>query len=169
MVTIRLARRDDLPLLAPIERAAGALFASVGLDEVANDEPFSEAEQERYLSRARLWVATVGDAVVAYAAASVVDGEAHLDQVSVHPDHGRKGSGAALVERVCDWGRAEGFDAITLTTYRDLAWNGPLYERLGFEVLRDDELGPELAAIRADERARGLNVQPRVAMRRGLA
>jgi hypothetical protein len=43
-----------------------------------------------------------------------------------------------------------------------------LYRRYGFDDLGDDELGPELLEIRAGERVRGLDVQPRVAMRRWL-
>jgi hypothetical protein len=31
---------------------------------------------------------------------------------------------------------------MTLTTYRDLAWNGPFYARLGFVEIEPDEAGP---------------------------
>jgi hypothetical protein len=47
-------------------------------------------------------------------------------------------------------------------------WNGPLYARYGFGVIEERDLGVELAAIRADERRRGLDVRPRIAMRRLL-
>jgi hypothetical protein len=57
-----------------------------------------------------------------------------------------------------------GHPAVTLTTYADVRWNQPLYEHLGFRVLNDDEIGPELRAIRATEHARGLDVSPRVCM-----
>jgi hypothetical protein len=43
---------------------------------------------------------------------------------------------------------------------------GPWYRRLGFRPLADAALGPELAAIRRRETARGLDVVPRLAMRR---
>jgi hypothetical protein len=44
----------------------------------------------------------------------------------------------------------------------------PLYARYGFRVIEERDLGVELAAIRADERRRGLDARPRTAMRRVL-
>ncbi len=165
--TIRPPHRDELPALRDIELAAGRLFADVGLYAVADDEPYSLDELTAYLDADRIWVATVDDRPAGYATVSVVDGEAHLDQVSVDPTHGRRGIGRTLVAQCCAWAAAEGHRAITLTTYRDLEWNGPFYERCGFVVVPDDH-GPELAAIRAAERAAGLDVRPRVAMRRAV-
>ena len=49
--------------------------------------------------------------------------------------------------------------AVTLTTFRDVPWNAPYYERLGFRTLAADEITPGLAAIRAheaDSRARSV-------------
>jgi hypothetical protein len=56
---------------------------------------------------------------------------------------------------------------MTLTTFRDVPWNGPYYAALGFEVI--DDLSPELAAMREHERAIGDDdFGPRVAMRLAL-
>jgi GNAT superfamily N-acetyltransferase len=167
---IRPAGADELEGLHMIERASARLFTSVGLDIVANDEPDSIEVLAEHLALGRLWVA-VGEAgvPVGYAMTSEVDREGHLDQVSVNPDAGRLGIGTALVEHACDWAQDAGFDAVTLTTYRDVAWNGPFYARLGFEVVPEADVGPGVAAIRTAERARGLDVQPRVVMVRRLA
>ena len=62
----------------------------------------------------------------------------------------------------------QGRDAVTLTTYVDVPWNAPLYKRTGFVAVTDGECGPGLAAIREAERAAGLDVLPRTAMRRRL-
>lgn len=51
----------------------------------------------------------------------------------MHPEHGRRGIGGALVGSVCDWARASGIASVTLTTYREIPWNEPFYRRLGFE------------------------------------
>jgi GNAT superfamily N-acetyltransferase len=92
-----------------------------------------------------------------------VDGTPHIWQLAVHPDHGCRGLGRALVEAACHWARTEQFEAITLTTYRDDPWNGTSYESLGFVVM--DTLTPELSAIRKHERAIGDDdFGPRVAM-----
>ena len=63
---------------------------------------------------------------------------AHLEQLAVHPDHGRRGIGTALVEAVCAEAAARGFDRVTLRTFADIAWNGPFYARLGFTELVPD-------------------------------
>lgn len=166
---IRPARLADVDQICAIERRAGQAFATVGLAFVADDEPPTHAALQAHLDTASLWVAVdAHDQPIGYACAGDVDGEAHLDQVSVDPQHQRRGIGAALVERVCTWARDCGHGAITLTTYRDVPWNAPAYLRLGFVPLADDELGPELAARRRDERARGLDARPRLAMRRPL-
>jgi hypothetical protein len=57
---------------------------------------------------------------------------------------------------------------MTLTTFRDVAWNGPFYERLGF-VAVDTADSPGLASHREQELTLRLDDKgPRVAMRRAL-
>ncbi len=165
---LRAPTTAELPALREIERRAGRVFADVGLALVADDEPPPVEALSEHLAGGTIWVAVVDGRPVAYATASEVDGEGHLDQVSVDPDYSRRGLGRELIEFVCAWAAAKGAPAVTLTTYRDVPWNGPLYRRYGFEQLGDDELGPELQEIRRAERARGLDVQPRTAMRRWL-
>lgn len=165
---VRPPTEHELPELREIERRAGRVFADVGLAVVADDEPPPVEALSGHLGAGTIWVAVADGHPVAYATASEVDGEGHLDQVSVDPEYSRRGIGRDLIERVCGWAAAQGLPAVTLTTYRDLPWNGPLYVRYGFEPLSDDELGAQLREIRAGERARGLDVQPRVAMRRWL-
>ena len=40
-----------------------------------------------------------------------------------------------LVLQVCDWAAGNGYASVTLTTFRDVPWNMPFYERLGFRVI----------------------------------
>jgi GNAT superfamily N-acetyltransferase len=166
-VTIRLARPDDLPKLQEIERAAGELFREVGMPSVADDEPSSIAELAIYQDASRAWVSVdSGDEPVAYLLLDVLDGEAHIEQVSVHPAHGRQGLGKRLIDVVATWAVEHGFSALTLTTFVDVAWNGPYYSRLGFRPV--EQLSPGLRRIREHEAARGLDTWPRMAMRREL-
>jgi GNAT superfamily N-acetyltransferase len=92
----------------------------------------------------------------------------HVEQVSVDPEYGRRGIGSVLIEHVAGWARERGAPALTLTTYAEIAWNAPYYERLGFRRLADDELTPGLRRIRAAEAEHGLDRWPRLAMRRDL-
>jgi ribosomal protein S18 acetylase RimI-like enzyme len=166
---IRDARTDDLAALRDIERAAGRLFADIGMAEVAEDEPPSLEVLEGYRAAGRAWVAVnAGDEPVAYLIAEVVDGNAHIEQVSVHPDCARQGIGGALVERAIGWAIERELPAITLTTFVDVEWNAPYYERLGFRTLGEHELTPGLLRKRAEEAEHGLDKWPRVCMRRDL-
>lgn len=162
---MRAPRLDELERLRDIERAAGVLFAEAGMSEIAAHEPDSVEALARYVRAGRAWVVE-GDAdlPVGYAVVDVVDGNAHLEQISVHPDAGRRGLGTALVQHVCAWARDHGYPAVTLTTFADLPWNAPFYAKLGFGVLTEDELGPELRALRDDETAHGLDPDLRVCM-----
>lgn len=163
---IRKGRPADFESLQDVELAAGEMFADVGLGEAtAGDatsiEDFTECEKTGLL-----WVAVDGDdAPIGFAFVEIVDGQTHLDELSVHPGHGRRGIGAALVQTVIDWARSNGYAAVTLTTFREVPWNMPFYERLGFRGLTDAELTPELREVVAAETRRGLPPEKRLVMR----
>lgn len=72
---------------------------------------------------------------VGFAAATPVDAFLHLAELSVDPDHGRKGLGRTLVEAVDALARARGLAGVTLTTFRDVPFNEPFYAGLGFAEL----------------------------------
>jgi len=165
---IRAARDEDAEAMIAIEVAAGRMFAAVGMDFVAEDDPGTAEELLEYVRDGRAWVAEEAGAAVAYLIAEWVDGNVHIEQVSVDPAYAGRGIGASLVEHVAGWAREHGAPALTLTTYAEVAWNAPYYERLGFRRLADDELTPGLRRIRAAEAAHGLDQWPRVGMRRPL-
>ncbi|NLU68242.1 GNAT family N-acetyltransferase [Streptomyces sp. HNM0574] len=167
---IRAARESDVPRLQDIERAAGKVFADIGMKAVAEDEPPSREVLLGYLNDGRSWVhADADDVAVAYILVDVIDGCAHLEQISVHPDHGRRRVGRGLVEHVADWARERGLAALTLTTFRDVVWNGPYYERCGFRWLSDAEVTSGLRELRKAEADHGLDRWPRGCMRRELS
>ncbi|SEQ98891.1 Predicted N-acetyltransferase YhbS [Lentzea albida] len=151
---IRLAQPAELPYLQQIEIASGEPFRDAGMPEIADDDPMSLED----LAEQEVWVAIGAEGVpVAFIAVGDVDGATHVHQVSVHPSHARQGIGAALIEHVT---RAE--RAVTLTTFRDIPWNAPYYERLGFQAVAD--VSPGLAEIMREEASRGLDPATRVAM-----
>ena len=163
---IRLATPADVEALRGIERAAGEPFRRIGLDVVADDEPPPVAVLAAYAVAGRAFVDARSDGPVGYLITEIVDGCAHIEQVSVLPRMRGHRIGEALVEHLAGWARDRRLPALTLTTYRDVPWNGPYYVRLGFRELV--EVTPGLRAIRDDEAARGLDVWPRLAMRRDL-
>jgi len=165
---VRAARPDDLPRLGPIEVAAGQLFRTVGLDDIADDEGFPIEVLDAARADGRLWVVAHRGEAVGYALVLQLDEQVHLEQLSVDPDHGRRGLGAALVEAVARWAAGRGAPDLTLTTFRDVAWNRPYYERQGFTVVPDEAWSSTLRALVAHEATEGLDPATRVVMRRPL-
>lgn len=163
---IRPATDADLERLVVVEVEAGQLFHTVGMAEVAADVPRVEDLREA-AEEGRLWVTDVGSVVAGYVSAEVLDGNAHVAQVSVAPDHAGRGLGRAMIEHVEEWGRAAGRPATTLTTFRDVPWNGPYYRRLGYAVMAPEDVGPELARTMAHEASLpGIDASLRCAMRK---
>ncbi|HEY0133013.1 MAG TPA: GNAT family N-acetyltransferase, partial [Nannocystis sp.] len=152
---LRLASADDLPALRELERAAGAPFRAIGMATIADDEPPALAVLAGFQRDGRAWV--IDDDAgrpVAYLLLEVVDGCAHVEQMSVHPGHARRGLGRELLGAAEGWARAAGSPAITLTTFAGVPWNAPYYARLGFCVIDAGELTPGLRRIRDHEAAR---------------
>ena len=168
MTTIRPARAADLPALQGVERAAGAPFRVLGMHAVADDEPPPLEHLAEYQRADRAWVAEERGQVVGYLLVDVLAGAAHVEQVSVDPAHARRGIGRALIGTAERWAREHGLSSMTLTSFEHVPWNAPYYARLGFVVLLDGEQSSEIAAMRQAEADRGLDVWPRVAMRKQL-
>ncbi len=157
---VRRALPRDLEQLPAIDARAESLFRVAGMN--LPDLPFPlDALHE---SRA---VFVAGDPPVGFVQIDEVDANAHVQELAVLPSHMRQGLGSALLDAACEWARAAGYAAITLTTYAEVAWNAPFYEARGFVELA--ELTPELVEIRDWERDVGLDaIGRRIAMRREL-
>jgi GNAT superfamily N-acetyltransferase len=165
-VHIRPAESSEYEALQRVEGLAGALFRAIGMDDIADHDPPSVAE---LAAAPALLVADLHGAPVGYARVELVDGHAHLEQLSVLPDHGGQGIGTALLDAVCDWARARGDEAVTLTTFRDVPFNAPLYAKRGFEELADADWSSGIVALLAAEAAHGLDPTRRVVMRRRVS
>ena len=164
-LTGRRACLGDLVDIQQIERQAGEIFRTVGMDAIAADEPIGSEDFSHVLDADGGWVAVdAHDRPVGYLLLELLDRAAHIEQVTVHPAMSRRGIGAALLGLADAWAADRHHQALTLTTFRDVAWNGPYYRRLGFRVLEPTEYGPALSRRVADEEAACLARWPRVAM-----
>jgi hypothetical protein len=83
---IRTARPDELALLPPLEAGADTLFDALGVGPLPG--PCDVADLERALV-----VLVAGDPPQGFARIDELAGGAHLEQLSVHPDHVRRGVG----------------------------------------------------------------------------
>jgi GNAT superfamily N-acetyltransferase len=117
------------------------------------------------MTRGLLWVALENDAPVGFAHVDMLASDRpHLEEIDVHPNHGRRGLGTRLVRTVCQWATAAGYEHLTLTTFRAVPWNMPWYARLGFVELPMTAWRDELRQRVEAETARGLDPAARVAM-----
>lgn len=170
-VHVRLATVDDVPEIQAAEVAAGERFREIEDPRVArcaDAPPYWTGGLERASVEQRAWVALDDrGSIIGFAVAWEVDGEGHLDELAVTPAHGRRGVGRALVDEVVAWTVARGLPSITLTTFRDVPWNAPYYEKLGFHVV--STLTPALQELVDEQATWGLEPSLRVVMRRSLA
>jgi GNAT superfamily N-acetyltransferase len=104
-------------------------------------------------------------ALIGFATCQACEDALHLWELAVRHDRQRRGAGRALLDAVAALARRRGLSAVTLSTFREIAWNGPFYARLGFAELGADELNPRLAIVLERERALGLDVDSRCVMR----
>lgn len=153
MPRIRTATPDDLPALPELEAAADRLLeAALGhraLGHRALPAPGQPTAGEP------LFVLAAGNPPVGFARVDEVGGEAHLEQISVHPDSAGRGIGRSLLEAAIDRARTLGFASMTLCTFADVPFNARFYASCGFEELAGP--GPALAALRARETQLGLD------------
>jgi GNAT superfamily N-acetyltransferase len=141
---VRSYRDADAAALVRIENRAAELFRPYGFPEMADSPIPDVAFFENYIAGQTVWVALDREGAPAgFAVAGALDDWFHLKELSVDPDHGRKGLGAALVSVALAEGKARGFDRMSLTTFRDVPFNRPFYEKLGFAVLPLDS-APEI-------------------------
>lgn len=168
-IRIRAATETDFTLLPDIELDAAQAFRDYGLDTIADDEPASAASYQTLPKKKAVFVADSQDGTaIGFVVAMRIDGQAHLKEVSVRRAYAGQGVGRRLVASAITWSRQNLYRYITLTTFADLPFNVPFYQRIGFSTFEPDRDWPELKAIREKERKIGLEIRPRVAMIKSL-
>lgn len=166
-VAIRPARAADLAGLSAIEESGADTFARAGIPLADRAPPSPPGQWAPSLDAGLLWVADDPQSgVIGFLAGKIEDGGLHIEEIDVVLERQKQGHGRRLIERAADWARDLGLAALTLTTFRSVAWNGPFYARLGFVELSPAQTPAWLAAILAEEAARGF--KDRCAMRLGL-
>lgn len=159
---IRCAQPHELADIVTLEAAADAPFHALNPPIVFEPTPVDDLQPS--CAAGRLLVADHDGLLCGFVRIDVIDQGLHIEQVSVHPAHAGRRIGAALLTAAEDWATRHGFHTLTLTTYRDIPWNGPYYARLGWTVLPPPQQGPELKALRAREHQHGLDQWPRQTM-----
>lgn len=187
-LVIRRAEPCDFPAIQKIETLAGEIFRTLGMDDIADDEPPTLSSLHEYHSAGRAWVACnscscsppqssprsqpqlpSASEPIAYILISLLDAYAHVAQVTVHPYFARQGIGKALIEHVGQWAKTEkSLSGLSLTTFEEVPWNAPYYMRMGFGVVSEESWTVAMKEIMEEEREKGLLKWPRVVMVRAF-
>ncbi|MDZ8172577.1 GNAT family N-acetyltransferase [Microbacterium xanthum] len=160
---IRFADEADAGALEQVEASADrALVASLGVDEAFE----TESGLVRAAMPGFILVAELSGRVVGFAQVLERPGLCHLEQLSVHVDHARRGVGAALLAAAMDTASARGHQEMTLRTFVTPPFNAPFYARHGFVSCEPEHaLHAEIVGAEADLD----RLAPRVLMRAALA
>jgi N-acetylglutamate synthase-like GNAT family acetyltransferase len=120
---------------------------------------------EPLLADGLVWVAEADGALVGFAACEAFDDALHLWELAVRRECQGRGLGRALVAACIAQARIRGLPGVTLTTFRDIAWNAPFYAGSGFAEVPQGALNARLAGDLDTEARRGLDIANRCAMR----
>ncbi len=163
--SLRLAKSADADQMPAIEKAASSLFADdPDLDKFDFDDLWKPTELRKFIRRGHCLVAHVGEHFAGFLVSEPFGRELHIWEMDVHPDFQQRGIGAGLIRACQIDARNTGFRALTLTTFHDLAWNGPFYAKLGFDEVTALDAHPRLASELANEADDGLPIDRRCAM-----
>lgn len=136
---------------------------------IGDDPPNDIATLRDAQASSRLWVASDrNDVPVGFIYARLVDNALFIQELDVMRAYQRRGIGGRLIDAVCQAARERGDRTVTLSTFADVPWNAPYYERLGFRRIERADLSSALREIEAEEAAFGLDTSKRVFMYRRL-
>ncbi|CAK7063624.1 GNAT family N-acetyltransferase [Providencia rettgeri] len=166
MYMTRLAVPDDAKYLPAVELSAGQTFANHEKYRwVAEGEGQTEQEHLAFIHQQLEWVAVNNDGeVVGFINAEKRRNSLHICELSVCQNWQGQGIGRQLIKRVFEATLSLQLQFVTLTTFRDVPWNAPYYQRLGFDIIDNDKLTIELKAILQSEVDMGFAREDRCAM-----
>ena len=165
-VTIRRTTDADVPSLPAVERSAARSFATIPeLAWIVDDDVLDETQHRHFAATGWSWVAVIAGEPVGFLCAELVGQEVHVWEVAVSEAYQQQGIGSRLMARIEAAARDAGAQAVTLTTFSDVAWNGPFYASLGYEVIDPAAYGARLRRILELEAQAGIPIDRRCAMR----
>lgn len=159
-IDLQLATELAFPRLAEIELAAARLFPAGRVPDLEDTLPVHQLWQG--VADDLLWVACEQNTVVGFTLSIVHEEYLHLLEVAVHPDWGQRGIGRQLVTHVIELARQRNLPGVSLTTFSDLAFNGPFYQSLGFVEIPQGQCSVTISKLITAELAAGM--EQRIAM-----
>lgn len=122
---LRRATADDVAELTVVLEAAYAPFQALGLPPVTTGIDVDIRDQN-------VWVAEIAGAVRG-GIVLVLNTQAHIANLAVHPDAGGHGIGKALINTACDASAAAGHATVQLATHAQMTDTQAFYRKLGWQ------------------------------------
>lgn len=153
ITNFRAADAADAEALSAIEDNAATVFRQLGGSFAKID--FSALTPEFYVDAISqnqiIWLVELRGEPVGFLRAKPVDDILFCAEMSVQKHHHGKGLGEKLINHFMNYAKSDGFSGVAGITYKNVPWNGPYYQRLGFDYLEDAQIGEELRAIKTSE------------------
>ncbi len=166
MYAIRLANLSDVRLLPDIEKSAAQTF--LGYEKfswIAQGNVQTEQDHLNFIQQKMEWVAVNGsDEPIGFINVEKHANSLHICELSVCQRWQGQGIGKQLITHIIDVALVQKIPAITLTTFCDIPWNAPYYQRLGFNIIKHGNVPTELNSILQHEMDAGFQVDERCAM-----
>ncbi len=168
MIRVRLTRGTDIGCLEAVERSAATLFRTLpDLAWLAEDRTAGPDVHRTAVAQSLSWVAVdAADQPIGFLIAAETDADLHILELSVAAEHQGRGAGRALMAAARHEAEVRALQALTLTTFRSVAWNAPFYARLGYAPVTAETAPAYLRDALAAQVEHGLI--DRVAMRLSL-
>lgn len=164
--SVRSTTITDTVLLPAIEQDAGQRFRDVPeLTWIADSPVISPESHQEFVHLGMSWIALADNKPVGFLLAEAQGKSLFIVEISLHRAWQGKGLGRKLMAYMQEWALQNGFDELTLTTFRDVPWNAPWYARMGFEILPEASLSTALRQKLMQEVAHGMAYESRCTMR----
>ena len=159
---LRAATNTDIPRICHVDTDASSRFASIpALSDLADGShgPLEPHKVQEWLDQGDVYVVEDGTSLSGFVAAQPKDGVLYVAELSVLESRQGHGIGSMLLDRIINQARQEagasgGTSArVSLTTYADVAWNGPWYRKRGFREVEPESVGSwHVEKARQDDR-----------------
>ncbi|ENV34242.1 GNAT family N-acetyltransferase [Acinetobacter gerneri] len=163
--SIRPTKISDIADLIEIERSAAQAFLATDYAWIATSPVLSSEEHQALIENDYAFViANSEDRAIAFIYAQKMANDLYIIELDVVSNMQKQGLGRLLLNHMIDIAKKQAFDAVTLTTFVDVAWNHDFYQKLGFEKLDRISLLDYLEKILKQEQASGFPREKRCAM-----
>ena len=168
--SIRKIEPFDIEQLIEIEKSAAQEFLTVpDLAWIANQSVLSHADHLELIETGYSFVIlNLHQQALGFLYALQRGEDFFIVEVDVRADVQKQGVGKQLIQYAIAFAQQERFKYVTLTTFIEVIWNKPFYEKLGFEIIQNQSLAQYLQDTLDCEVVYGFNRKDRCAMRKKL-